>query len=79
MIRHPLDYLETLWQKPESTRKKILIVSVAMISGVVITAWLMTFSIPSIAPAPQNAAPISSIWETLQQLPQNIFTPNETR
>lgn len=79
MIRHPLDYLETLWQKPESTRKKILVVSVALISGAVITAWLMTFSIPSIAPVQQSAAPISSIWESIGQLPQDIFTPNEIR
>lgn len=79
MIRHPLDYLETLWQKPESTRKKILVVSVALISGAVITAWLMTFSIPSITPAPQNQIPISNIWESLRQLPQNIFTPDEIR
>ncbi|HEY4497758.1 MAG TPA: hypothetical protein VJC20_03340 [Candidatus Paceibacterota bacterium] len=65
MIRHPLDYLETLWQKPESTRKKIMIISVTFISIAIIVAWLMTLSIPSIAPIQSTAAPVSNIWESL--------------
>ena len=78
MIRHPIDYLEILWQKPESTRKKILVVSVILISSVVITAWLMTFSVPPItqpfSPATQEQAPISSIWELSRQ----VFKPESS-
>ena len=80
MIRHPLDYLETIWQKPESTRKKILVVSVILISGAVIAAWLMTLSVPSItqpyvATTPREQAAISNIWESMSQLLKNDINP----
>jgi len=48
MIRHPLDYLEIIWQKPESTRKKIAAAIVFVFASIIIGIWFSAFSISTV-------------------------------
>lgn len=77
MIHHPIEYLEMLWDKPESTRKIIAGVAVFVLSSMIIGAWLMTFSLKpslSIANAENQAvaepqqieslSPLKTLWSS---------------
>ena len=72
MIKHPIDYLEILWQKPESSRRKIAAVAIGLCMAIIIGIWLMTFSIVPVAPREPASAtilgPFSTFWSYLKDL-----------
>ena len=47
MIRHPIDLIESMQEKPESVRRAIAFSLVAVIAAIILSVWLTTFSLPS--------------------------------
>jgi len=71
MIRSPIDHLETIWQKPESTRKVIAAIAVSLCTVVIVSIWLMTFSLETAEVASADTAvaedsPLRVIWDTVK-------------
>ena len=58
MIRHPLDYLEIMWQKPEPVRKMITAVTTGFIMAVIIAIWVSTISLEPISSSTASAKPL---------------------
>ena len=77
MIHHPIDYLEMLWQKPESTRKIIAFVSVSSLAIIIIGIWAITFSFPKTNLEQQtnlkqtsalDLSMFSALWQNIKSL-----------
>lgn len=60
-------FIEKLQKKSEASRKKILLIMVFAIMGIIIAVWLTTFSLPktNTAEIKKTAAPFSSIKEDI--------------
>jgi hypothetical protein len=84
-MKRILDYIETLQEKPEPTRKIIVAVSVAVITGIIIGIWMIipatippisgTQSSASIATQTQSAgqpSPLTLLWNFIKDLASNI-------
>lgn len=75
MIRSPFEYLTALQQKPESTRKVIVAVSVVIFMLIIISVWVTLSSIvPSDStPATNQQSPLLLLWNYAKDLAQSVI------
>jgi len=76
-MRHPLEYIENVRQKPESTRIIVAAISFIILITFIMVLWISTFSIKPVGTTvPSQAQVISSdqpspfelIWGLIQEV-----------
>ncbi|OGF58254.1 hypothetical protein A3B05_00870 [Candidatus Giovannonibacteria bacterium RIFCSPLOWO2_01_FULL_43_160] len=64
-MRHPLDFIENIQQKPEPTRKLIATALVIFFILIIIGIWITTFSLPESSQQETPSAqpsPFTLLW-----------------
>ncbi|MDP3935095.1 MAG: hypothetical protein Q8Q46_02695 [Candidatus Giovannonibacteria bacterium] len=63
-MRHPLDFIENIQQKPEPVRKLIAAALVIFFALAIIGIWITTFSLAPSEPAvaASEPSPFSLLW-----------------
>ena len=69
-MKSPLDYLEELREKPESTRQTIAVLSVVVIMAIIVVVWILTLNLSSTptgtATASAQPSPLALLWNYIK-------------
>ena len=74
MIKHPMELIESVQEKPESVRRAIAFAAVAVITAVIVGIWITTFSLPSaggeasVLDTAVQPSPLTLLWNFVKGL-----------